>query len=56
MSEVQLSHVALLLPSVRKAADVLRKFDFQIGKEEEWDGEGTRETPKAWLLTSHGTN
>lgn len=37
------SHVALLVPSVRKAADWLKRFDFQIGKEEEWDGEGTRE-------------
>lgn len=43
MNEIQLSHVALLVPSVRKAADYLRQFDFQIGKEEEWDGEGTRE-------------
>lgn len=37
------SHVAVLVPSVRKAADYLRQFDFQIGKEEDWDGEGTRE-------------
>lgn len=37
------SHVALLVPSVRKAGDYLSKFDFQIGKEEVWDGEGTRE-------------
>lgn len=37
------SHVAILVPSVRKAADQLRQFDFQIGKEEVWDGEGTRE-------------
>lgn len=43
MSEIQLSHVALLVPSVRKAAEYLSQFDFQIGKEEEWDGEGTRE-------------
>ncbi|MDD4976749.1 MAG: VOC family protein [Bacteriovorax sp.] len=43
MSKIQLSHVALLVPSVRKAADYLRKFDFQIGKEEEFEGEGTRE-------------
>lgn len=27
------SHVAVLVPSVRKAADYLRQFDFQIGKE-----------------------
>lgn len=37
------SHVAVLVSSVRKTADYLRQFDFQIGKEEEWDGEGTRE-------------
>ena len=43
MNEVSLSHVALLVPSVRKAADYLKQFDFQIGKEEDWDGEGTRE-------------
>ncbi len=37
------SHVAILVPSVRKAADYLSQFDFQIGKEEIWDGEGTKE-------------
>ncbi|MEN0059868.1 MAG: VOC family protein [Bdellovibrio sp.] len=37
------SHTAILVPSVRKAADYLKKFDFKIGKEEEWDGEGTKE-------------
>ena len=37
------SHVAVLVPSVRKAADYLQQFDFQIGKEEVWDGEGTKE-------------
>lgn len=37
------SHVAVLVPSVCKAAEYLRQFDFQIGKEEEWEGEGTRE-------------
>lgn len=37
------SHVAILVPSVRKAADYLRQFDLQIGKEEDWDGEGTKE-------------
>ncbi|MGZ3746574.1 MAG: VOC family protein [Pseudobdellovibrionaceae bacterium] len=43
--EVQIapSHVAILVPSVRKAADYLRQFNFQIGPEEEWDSEGTRE-------------
>lgn len=37
------SHVAVLVPSVRRAADYLQQFDFQIGKEEVWDGEGTKE-------------
>ena len=37
------SHVAILVPSVRKAADYLSQFNFQIGKEEVWDGEGTKE-------------
>jgi hypothetical protein len=41
--KIQPSHVAILVPSVRKAADYLRQFDFRIGKEESWDGEGTRE-------------
>lgn len=43
MIQIRPSHVAILVPSVRKAADYLRQFDFQIGKEEDWDGEGTRE-------------
>lgn len=37
------SHVAVLVPSVRRAADHLQKFNFQIGLEEVWDGEGTKE-------------
>ena len=37
------SHVAILVPSARKAADFLQKFDFKIEKEEIWDGEGTKE-------------
>ncbi len=37
------NHVALLLPSVRKAADYLRQFDLQIGPEEVFAGEGTKE-------------
>lgn len=37
------SHVAILVPSVRKAADYLQRFNFQIGKEEVWDGESTKE-------------
>ena len=40
---IQPNHVAILVPSVRKAADYLSQFNFQIGKEEVWDGEGTKE-------------
>lgn len=43
MIQIQPSHVAVLVPSVSKAAAHLAKFDFQIGKEEVWDGEGTKE-------------
>jgi hypothetical protein len=43
MIEIQPSHVAILVPSVRKAADYLQQFGFEIGKEEIWDGEGTKE-------------
>lgn len=43
MTKIVPSHVAILVPSVRKAAEYLRQFDFQIGPEEDWDGEGTRE-------------
>ena len=39
----QPSHVAVIVPSVRKAADHLKQFNFQIGPEEIWDGEGTKE-------------
>src|SRR5262245_23009735 len=38
-----LNHVAILVRSVSKAAEYLRKFEFQIGEEEDFDGEGTRE-------------
>lgn len=37
------SHVALLVPSVRKAADFLKKFEFETGEAQEWEGEGTLE-------------
>ena len=37
------NHVAILVPSVRKAADYLRQFHFEIGEEKIWEGEGTRE-------------
>jgi hypothetical protein len=41
--KIGLSHVAVLVPSVRKSADYLRQFKFAIGEEEIWDGEGTKE-------------
>lgn len=37
------NHVAILVPSVKKAAIYLGQFGFQIGEEEQFDGEGTRE-------------
>jgi methylmalonyl-CoA/ethylmalonyl-CoA epimerase len=43
MIKVQPSHIAVLVPSVRKAAHYLRQFNFHIGNEEEWEGEGTKE-------------
>lgn len=43
MNQVILSHVAILVPSAKKTADFLKRFDFQIGAEETFPGEGTRE-------------
>jgi hypothetical protein len=43
MIKIQPSHVAILVPSVRKAVDHLNQFGFEIGNEEIWDGEGTKE-------------
>ncbi|MBX7232052.1 MAG: VOC family protein [Bdellovibrionales bacterium] len=43
MIQIKPNHVAILVPSVRKAADYLARFNFHIEKEEEWDGEGTKE-------------
>ncbi|MEY3903764.1 MAG: hypothetical protein RL189_3070 [Pseudomonadota bacterium] len=40
---VRPSHVAVLVPSVRKAGEFLQQFGFQIGQEEVWDSEGTKE-------------
>lgn len=40
---VRPSHVAVLVPSVRKAGEFLQRFGFQIGQEEVWDSEGTKE-------------
>jgi len=39
----QPSHVALLLPSVEKAAAHLRSLGFETGAPEVWEGEGTKE-------------
>ncbi|MCE9508269.1 MAG: VOC family protein [Alphaproteobacteria bacterium] len=38
-----LNHVALLVPSIEKAANYLRPFSFETGPTQEWDGEGTKE-------------
>lgn len=43
MSIATPNHVAVLVPSVRRAAEFLRQFPCQIGKEEEFEHEGTRE-------------
>jgi hypothetical protein len=37
------SHVALLVRSVNKTAEFLRRFNFKVEQAEEWDGEGTKE-------------
>ncbi|MGE0171342.1 MAG: VOC family protein [Oligoflexales bacterium] len=43
MLKIQPNHVAILVRSVRKSAQYLSQFGFEIGEEEIWDGEGTRE-------------
>lgn len=43
MNLALINHVALLVPSVKKAADHLRSFDFKIGPAEQWECEGTLE-------------
>ena len=40
---VQPSHVAILVPSVKKAAQNLTRYGFSIGPEQVWDNEGTCE-------------
>lgn len=40
---IGLSHVALLVPSARIAADKLKLLGFEVGPEEVWEGEGTKE-------------
>jgi hypothetical protein len=42
-SEIYPNHVAILVPSVRRAAKYLAQCGYQVGKEEEWEGEGTKE-------------
>lgn len=37
------NHTAVLVPSVQTAVQYLKRFDFKISDEEEWDGEGTKE-------------
>lgn len=37
------SHVAILVPSARKAADFFKQFNFHIGNEDLCENEGTRE-------------
>ena len=37
------SHVSILVSSVEKAAEFLKRFDFQIAEAEIWEGEGTKE-------------
>ncbi len=41
--DVMPSHVAVLVPSARRAAALLGELGFAIGAEEEWEEEGTRE-------------
>lgn len=38
-----INHIALLVPSAEKAADVARRAGFSVGPTEDFDGEGTRE-------------
>jgi len=37
------SHVAILVPSVKKASEFLKRFGFKVGDTEDFEGEGTRE-------------
>jgi methylmalonyl-CoA/ethylmalonyl-CoA epimerase len=38
-----INHIALLVPSAEKAADVARRAGFSVGPTEDFEGEGTRE-------------
>jgi len=38
--EMSPSHVAVLVPSVRKAADFLRRYKFEVGEEETFEKPG----------------
>lgn len=50
-----LSHVALLLPSINRAAQHLKTFDFPIGPAQEWESEGTREIYVGDMKSNSGT-
>lgn len=39
----KLNHVALLVPSARKASNYLKQFDFKIENEQVFESEGTLE-------------
>lgn len=54
--EIFPSHVAILVPSVRRAADYLRRFDIGIGEEEVWEGKGTREIYGSEEITQQEPN
>lgn len=43
MNRALINHIALLVPSVEKAANHLRSFDYKVGQAEQWEGEGTLE-------------
>lgn len=43
MSYNPINHIALLVPSVEKAAEVARQAGLPVGPTEEFEGEGTRE-------------
>lgn len=43
MTRIEPSHVAILVPSVRRAAEALSGRDLEIGPEENFEGEGTKE-------------
>lgn len=48
MTQAIINHIALLVPSVEKAADHLRPFDFKIGHAEQWEEKGTVGVRRRW--------